>query len=454
MILLVISSAVLLVAAALLSAQLTPRGAVAWLLAFCLLAWSLCVGTVGIAGLVVRDLSGTTLLALAVAWCVVAALLAWKRPLNPRTRLRNAVNAVREAIIWPPASAAALIVGAVLIWRTVLAIRVPVADVLGWQYHLVLVDVWLQANAIVRVPQNIWTDGWPATGELLTTWLSAFTRTDALAGFTGFLPIPVAIVAAIGLARSLGATPRTSLLAGLLLGMTPALLALSGTTYLDGAYTAAVLATWAIGLRIIAGERDASAALLFGIAAGLALGIKPTSLVLVSPIILVVTILILTKGPASFRARIGHVTALVLPLLALGASWYLKNLVVHGNPFYPVGIGPFEGLEPGTYGAPIEPRSLLGLSPVGQGRCLVDLRLAAARVHLQPATRRAGPRLAGGRRACLRRHRRAGHPEGLVAPGARRCSQLPGAGRPRQPVVCPIHALPARGRASPVRSRP
>ena len=201
-----LASAVLVVAAALLSAQLTPRGAVAWLLAFCLLAWSLCVVTVGIAGLIVRDLSGITLLALSIAWCLVAALVAWRRPSHARRRLRISVAAVRDAIGWPPAAAAALIVGVVLIWRIVLAVRVPVADVLGWQYHLVFVDVWLQADAIVRVPQNIWTDGWPATGELLTTWLSAFTRTDAFVGFTGFLPIPVAVVACIGLARSLGAT--------------------------------------------------------------------------------------------------------------------------------------------------------------------------------------------------------------------------------------------------------
>jgi hypothetical protein len=361
-----LASAVLVVAAALLSAQLTPRGTVAWLLAFCLLAWSLCVVTVGIAGLVVRDLSGISLLALSIAWCLAAALVAWRRPSHARRRLRISVAAVRDAIAWPPAAAAALIVGVVLIWRIVLAVRVPVADVLGWQYHLVFVDVWLQADAIVRVPQNIWTDGWPATGELLTTWLSAFTRTDAFVGFTGFLPIPVAVVACIGLARSLGARPTTSLLAGLLLGMTPALLALSGTTYLDGAYTAAVLATWALGLRIVAGERDVSAALLFGIGAGLAFGIKPTSLVLVLPILLVVTLLILTRGPASIRSRLTQLAALGLPVLALGASWYLKNLFVHGNPFFPVGIGPFAGLEPGTYGAPIEPSALVGLSPLAK----------------------------------------------------------------------------------------
>ena len=76
-----------------------------------------------------------------------------------------------------------------LLWRTFLALRMPVIDYDGWSYHLVTVDVWLQANEIVRVPQRIWTDGNPSNGEVLTTWLMAFDRRDALAGFTSILLI-------------------------------------------------------------------------------------------------------------------------------------------------------------------------------------------------------------------------------------------------------------------------
>jgi 4-amino-4-deoxy-L-arabinose transferase-like glycosyltransferase len=156
------------------------------------------------------------------------------------------------------------------------------------------------------------------------------------------------------------------LLVGLLLGMTPAIIALAGTSYVDAAFTAAVLATWAIGLRILNGERDGSAALLFGIATGLAIGIKPTGLILAVPILVAVTFLLLTHGPHATRSRLVHLAALGLPALALGGSWYLKNLFAHGNPFHPVGLGPFAGLEPGTYGSPLEPSALVGLSALAK----------------------------------------------------------------------------------------
>ena len=367
------ASIALLVAATLISCLLPQRGAVAWLLSLGLLAWGLCVATVAVAGVVVGNLSGLTLFLLSCAWLAAAAILFWRRGRpSVRLRLRAALDATWRALSWPPAAAAAVIVALSLATRVVLAVRLPVADLLGWQYHLVFVDVWLQANRIVGVPQNQWTDGWPATGELLTTWLAAFDRSDALTGFTGLLPIPIAMVGCIGLARSFGASRETALLAGLLFGMTPAMLALAGTTYVDTAFTAAVVAAWWYGLRMIGGERDAAAALLFGIATGLALGMKGTSFVLVLPMLATVGTILLVdavrgiSGPVRRWTPWLSIVVVAVPVLVLGVSWYLKNLLVHGNPVYPIGIGPFEGLAAGSYGAPPEPDALRGLAPIAQ----------------------------------------------------------------------------------------
>ena len=374
MILLALASAMLLVAAALIAAQLTPRGVVASVLAFGLLAWALCVTTVGVAGLLLGSLAGGTLLALSLGWCAGAGFVAWRRGASNglADRVRGGWAATRAVLGWPPTAVAATVIGLALVWRMVLAVRLPIVDILGWQYHLVFVDVWLQSDAIVRVSQNRWTDGWPATGELLTTWLAAFTRTDALTGFTGLLPIPIAMVATTGLARAFGAERPTSLLAGLLFGMVPAVLAMAGTTYVDTAFTAAVISSWWLGIRIVRGERDASAALLFGIAAGLALGIKGTSFVLILPMLAVVGIGTILALVTAVRGRTGpgspviRLAAVSVPVLLLGGSWYLKNAIVHGNPVYPVGLGPFEGLEAGSYGAPTVPRVLVGLGQIEQ----------------------------------------------------------------------------------------
>jgi hypothetical protein len=367
------ASLAIVVAALTLTARLRPRGAVASTLAFGLVAWGLCVGTVGVSGVVLRSLSPLTLLGVAAA-CAAVSLISARSGgrLNLRSRVAGGLAAGREALAWPPAAAAAVLLGAALLWRAVLAVRLPVVDILGWQYHLVLVDVWLQADALVRVPQNVWTDGWPATGELLIAWFAAFTRSDALAGMSTLLPIPVAAVACTGLARTLGAGRGVALLAGLGFGMTPAMIALAGTSYPDVGFIAAVLASWWLALRIVLGERDASAAFLFGIAAGLAYGTKATAFVVVTPAVAAVCAVHVAEAVARLRSRVGRrgsataVALLVAPLAALGLAWYGRNLLVHGNPLFPVAIGPFPGLERGSYGVPPVPSELAGLGTLAQ----------------------------------------------------------------------------------------
>ena len=92
-----------------------------------------------------------------------------------------------------------------------------------------------------------------------------------------------------------------------------------------------------------------STALLLGIAGGLACGTKGLSVVLVGPILAVAGLLLLRDliaRPVGRNARgrtVARLAALVVPILVIGASWYLKNLVVYGNPVYPFAFGPFHG---------------------------------------------------------------------------------------------------------------
>ena len=76
-----------------------------------------------------------------------------------------------------------------------------------------------------------------------------------------------------------------------------------------------------------------------------------------------------------------------MPVLVLGVSWYLKNLLVHGNPLYPVAFGPFPGpAHAGTYGAPPVPASLAGLPAIEQTlrSWLADWRLASYSYNQRP----------------------------------------------------------------------
>ena len=369
---LLIASGAVLFASIVATARVRPRGGLASLLAIGLIAWASVDLIVGVAGLALRNLSPATLLTLSFAYLAVVLLWARRRRMSKplRERLQASGAAIREAVTWPPAAVATVLVAASLVWRVVLAVRLPVVDIAGWQYHLVTVDVWLQSNQIERVSQNTWTDGWPATGELLTTWLAAFTHTHALSGFTGLLPIPLGMVAVAGLARGFGADRRPALLAGLLFGMIPALVALAGTSYVDPATTAAVIATWWLGLRLF-GERDRATALLFGTAAGLAAGTKDTSLFLVLPILGWVLVAAAWEvivgdhlGAPWRRLRSPAAQRLGLSLLSFvvfGGLWYLKDLLIHGNPIYPIGFGPFPGLPRDVFFENLPPR-LAGLT--------------------------------------------------------------------------------------------
>jgi hypothetical protein len=374
LLLLALSSTAILVGAAGFGLAMRARGTLFTLAAIGLLAWGACVGIVGFAGAVIADLTPFTLAALALCFGLGGMLAAWRSGSLPTIpeRLRAAAASLRRLAGWPPIAAGLVFVGLALAWRAFLVFRLPVVDVLGWQYHLVLADVWVQSEAIVRVSQNVWTDGWPATGELLTAWFMTFTHSDRLAGLTGLVPLPLAIVACAGLARELGASARTATLAGLLLGMTPAWLALAGTSYPDPGFAAAVVAAWWLGLRILRHDGSTSAGLLLGIAAGLALGIKGSGLVLIGPILGAVGAVTLWRlaGAARRGGRWWQPLAVGLgvlaPLVLLGLAWYIRNLVIHGNPLYPVGFGPFPGLESGEYGAPPLPDALAELDGIGR----------------------------------------------------------------------------------------
>ena len=198
--------------------------------------------TIGIAGLAVRSFAPATLLLIAVAWLVLAGLIAWQRrqtPVRWRARSMRAISIARATLRDPAVAIATLLVVGTLVWRTILAVRLPVVDYDGWSYHLVFVDVWLQNDACPNARAASTMDlGIPRRHGDAHDLVAAFTHSDVLTGFSSLVPIPVGILATMGLARSIGSDRRAAVLAGLLFGMTPALVALAGTSYVDAASVA------------------------------------------------------------------------------------------------------------------------------------------------------------------------------------------------------------------------
>ena len=356
-------------------------------------------------GVVIRRLDAPTIAVVALLGPVlVGAVL--RRPGSRRAAevgratLVNAWAGLHEAVRNPAVALLAVVVLVGLAWRLVLALRLPVLDYDGFSYHLVTVDVWLQSNAFGRVPQRLWSDSYPENGELLTLWLMAFTRNDGLATLTGLLPIPLAAIATVGIARTLGARRDWALLAGLVLAATPAVIMLAGTTYVDTLAVADLAAAWYLGLstmRARPGPRRATLLVLTGVAVGLGVGTKASNIVPSAALSIVV---LGEAGWRTWRARHGveaaaagdsiaaggpgravrdrrarlpgggvwfrEVALLGLPAVLLGGYWYAKNFIVFGNPMWPFTIGPFRGV--GTFSQLIvqTPTALQGLDPLRQ----------------------------------------------------------------------------------------
>jgi hypothetical protein len=320
-----------------------------------------------VAGVVVRDLAAPPVCALSLAWLGVVLLLLRRdgigRAIAAMRVLGGEARTYLRLLRWVPAAILAVASLLSLAWRATLALRWPVLDYDGVSYHLVTVAVWLQDGVIGRVPQRIWSDGYPANGELVSTWLALATGTSSLTTFTGMAGVPLGVIATIGLARIIGAGRRPAILAGLLFGAVPALVLLMSTTYVDTIAASTAVAAWYLGLsamRAESGDRRTMLLIATGAAMGLACGTKGTNVLLMAAFGLV--LLVAIGADARWRsrttvapgARAGVIeiarsvgpaaAALAIPTLLLGGYWYIKDLVVFGNPLWPFDLGPFAGL--------------------------------------------------------------------------------------------------------------
>jgi MYXO-CTERM domain-containing protein len=197
------------------------------------------------------------------------------------------------------------------------------------------------------VPHRIWTDGYPANGEVLTLWLMLFSTSDGLARLTSLLPLPLAGVATAGLARELGARRPWAVLAGLTVITLPIVIAKSDSTYVDNLVMALVATAWFFGIRGMRDLRPSRRRTLYflaGAAIGLAAGTKLSGLVPLAIFgVAMVVASVLRHRMAEVRTSVGEILAVGAPAVLLGGFWYLQNILVHGNPVYPFSLGPFEG---------------------------------------------------------------------------------------------------------------
>lgn len=207
-------------------------------------------------------------------------------------------------------------------------------------YHLPAAVEWLQQRRLTLFeawlynPANTYS---PLAGSMFIAWLMAPLGNDVLANFVQMPALLLVFFVMIDLLRSLGARDWTALVAALAVVLSRPLLSQTLLAK-DDLFVAAFFVAALSGLARLRRDDRWSAARV-GVAIGLMLATKYTALLMLPVLALAIGA---RQRPAQWLGAMGIA-------LLLAGPWYLRNLLLTGNPLYPMdvtlaGIRIFDGL--------------------------------------------------------------------------------------------------------------
>ncbi len=301
------------------AADLTPVRLERWLAAAPLavaaaVAEALLLGRLGLGG------SAPALTGAALAtW--LAARFAWPRivPGAPPARLPLTTRAAAGAAA---GLAAAWVIG---------ILRLPALNADALTYHLAEVAGWVAGGETGARDPGIYgvpVEAYPKAWEVTVAWAAGIAHSPGVAAPAMLAAAALIAAGAYGAARALAVPPLVAALAGALLATLPPVLAQLGGPNTDVPALGWLGCTAALALAARARPGLLAPAL---VAAGLAIGTKPTT----APLVLA-ALLAARPRAADPRALLaaGALAAVV------GATWYVRNLVLHGSPLWPFFAGP------------------------------------------------------------------------------------------------------------------
>ncbi|MGI8802514.1 MAG: hypothetical protein ACR2KV_10125 [Solirubrobacteraceae bacterium] len=226
-------------------------------------------------------------------------------------------------------------VAGILVALTAFALQYPLVGLDGMAYHLPEIVSWVDSGrpgSIVSSIPGVPTGSYPLTNEVLLAWGMGLARS--------FVPVALWSATSLGLLlaggrlglRRLGVPRGVAALALSAVVVSPDFAAELNTPMNDGATLAWLVVTAALTLAAVpARPRLFAVAVLAG---ALAIGTKTTA----GPLVVLVLVL------GALRMRSWARPALILAALAglaAGGTWYVRNAIQHGSPFWPLLPGPF-----------------------------------------------------------------------------------------------------------------
>lgn len=229
-------------------------------------------------------------------------------------------------------------------------------------YHLPRVADWVREGRIVMQQSGVLRTWWPASFELLQTWVAVFYHHDAFVELPGLICCAVLLLATYSLLRSMRVGRRLGAWLTVATALAPSVLFQAVSCKNDLAVAAVFLLTAAIWLDAEHDvEADAPRWAWSAMSLAWAAGVKPYVILLASgllPLLIWVSLRRRRHGLAMplrwcwTRRDLPGLVILVLACGILAGYWYVRNSVRWGNPLYPVAmrIGPWKlpGVE-GVY---------------------------------------------------------------------------------------------------------
>ena len=331
--------ALVLAFAILALSPLKLRSRPAYLIAIYIVAYADIVLVLQIAG-VFNALARQVVLALQAVLTGLAALLwlrrGWPHLLGPFAAFRLA----RPAGDWRywlglvSVSLVGLAIAYIYLRQAQLVLSIYPYNYDALTYHLSRVGYWLQYHSLFPWPTpNPRQTTFPMNAELGVLWTVLWWGTDRLSGAVQWMAVPIIMLGIVGLARVLGYSRWQAAITALLWATLAQVLYQSSSPQND-LVTAAFWVTCVYFFHAgLFGEQRAASYALSGLAFGLAIGTKGTSLMVLPGlgVAVLLTVLMLGRRPDARGYVMRWALACLLGFVAFGSYIYLQNAFVYGR---------------------------------------------------------------------------------------------------------------------------
>ncbi len=210
-------------------------------------------------------------------------------------------------------------------------------------YHLYFAAKWWQAGRLFLVPLPFGESAatyFPAGGDLWFTWLNIGWGGDRLARIGQAPFLLLSAFAAFAMARRLGASTSSAVVATCWFVSCLPLLLFSFEANVDTIFIAGYLVATYFLLRYALDGGESRSLVMAGLAAGGAWGCKPTATLFIPVLLLLGVGLILARRAPASRTSL-HLLLLVLAGLLPSAYWFGRSALLTGNPLYPLHLEAF-----------------------------------------------------------------------------------------------------------------